>query len=140
VGEWARAVENVGMSFWKHRKVMVTGTTGLLGSWLTEALLDAGAEVISLVRDWVPNSRAITAGVLDRCTVVRGDLEDLAVVTRTINEYEVDSVFHLGAQGGVWIELYELGEQGASIAGAEVSGEVLSKKQEAAVGKGTVGV
>ena len=98
MGEWARAVENVGMSFWKHRKVMVTGTTGLLGSWLTEALLDAGAEVISLVRDWVPNSRAITAGVLDRCTVVRGDLEDLAVVTRTINEYEVDSVFHLGAQ------------------------------------------
>lgn len=86
------------MTFWARRKVFVTGTTGLLGAWLTEALLERGAEVICLVRDWVPESRAVTAGLLDRCTVVRGDLEDLAVVTRTINEFEVDSVFHLGAQ------------------------------------------
>ncbi len=86
------------MSFWDGRQVLVTGTTGLLGGWLTEALLDAGAEVTTLVRDWVPLSRAVTAGILDRCNVVRGDLEDLAVVTRAINEYEVDSVFHLGAQ------------------------------------------
>ena len=86
------------MSFWSHRKVFVTGTTGLLGAWLTEELLDRGAEVICLVRDWVANSRAVTAGLLERCTVVRGDLEDFAVVTRALNEYEVDSVFHLGAQ------------------------------------------
>jgi len=86
------------MSFWQGRRVLVTGTTGLLGGWLTEALLDGGAEVTTLVRDWVPLSRAVTAGILDRCNVVRGDLEDLAVVMRAVNEYEVDTVFHLGAQ------------------------------------------
>jgi CDP-glucose 4,6-dehydratase len=91
-------VEDLGMSFWSGRKVFVSGTAGLLGSWLTEALLDRGAEVVSLVRDWVPNSRAVSAGVLGRCIVVRGELEDLAVVSRALNEYEVDSVFHLGAQ------------------------------------------
>jgi CDP-glucose 4,6-dehydratase len=86
------------MTFWSGRRVFVTGTTGLLGSWLTEELLDRGAEVTTLMRDWVAGSRAVSAGILDRCNVVRGDLEDLAVVTRAINEYEVDSVFHLGAQ------------------------------------------
>ena len=75
-------MEDLGMSFWSGRKVFVSGTTGLLGAWLTEELLARGAEVVSLVRDWVPNSRAVTASILDRCTVVRGDLEDLAVVTR----------------------------------------------------------
>lgn len=86
------------MSFWEGRRVLVSGGTGLLGAWLAEELLARGAEVIVLVRDWVPNSRAVTAGILDRCTVVRGDLEDLAVAVRTLNEHEVDSVFHLGAQ------------------------------------------
>ncbi len=86
------------MTFWGGRRALVTGGTGLLGSWLAEALLDQGAEVVALVRDWVPNSRAVTAGILDRCQVVRGDLEDLSIVVRALNEYEVDSVFHLGAQ------------------------------------------
>lgn len=86
------------MTFWAGRRVFVTGTTGLLGGWLTEALLDQGAEVTTLMRDWVADSRAVSAGILGRCNVVRGELEDLAVVTRAINEFEIDSVFHLGAQ------------------------------------------
>lgn len=86
------------MSFWKGRRVFVTGATGLLGGWLTEALLAEGAEVTVLLRDWIADSRAVSAGFLGRCNVVRGELEDLAVVTRAINEFEIDSVFHLGAQ------------------------------------------
>lgn len=86
------------MSFWSRRRVFVSGATGLLGSWLAQELLARGAEVVTLVRDWVPNSRAVTAGILDRCQVVRGDLEDLDLTIRALNEYEVDSVFHLGAQ------------------------------------------
>lgn len=86
------------MSFWDQRNVFVTGTTGLLGSWVTEALADAGARVVVLVRDWVPDSRAVTSGVLDRVTAVRGELEDHALLVRILNEYEIDSVFHLGAQ------------------------------------------
>jgi len=86
------------MSFWQGREVFVSGATGLLGSWMTEELLARGARVTILMRDWVPDSRAVTAGLLERCRVVRGDLEDLAVVMRALNEYEVDTVFHLGAQ------------------------------------------
>ena len=86
------------MSFWKQKNVLVTGATGLLGSWLVEDFLDRGANVTCLVRDWVPRSRAIEHGLLDRANVVRGELEDQEVVLRAMNEYEIDSVFHLGAQ------------------------------------------
>jgi CDP-glucose 4,6-dehydratase len=91
-------MESQTMSFWKGRKVFVSGATGLLGSWMTEVLLARGAQVTVLVRDWVPDSRAVTAGLLQRCQVVRGELEDFAIVLRALNEYEVDTVLHLGAQ------------------------------------------
>lgn len=86
------------MSYWKNRSVLVTGATGLLGSSLVEALLERGALVTCLVRDWVAGSRLITSGALDRTNVVRGELEDYQTVLRAVNEYEADTVFHLGAQ------------------------------------------
>jgi CDP-glucose 4,6-dehydratase len=98
VGDWKGTVENVGQQFWHQRNVFVTGATGLLGSSLIEELLARGANVVCLVRDWVPDSRLIESSVISRTRVVRGDLEDLATLIRALNEYEVDSVFHLGAQ------------------------------------------
>ena len=86
------------MSFWTDRNVFVTGATGLLGSHLTEELLARGARVTILVRDWVPDSRAVTSGTFHRCQVVRGELEDHATLLRALNEYEIDTIFHLGAQ------------------------------------------
>ena len=86
------------MNFWKDRQVFVTGATGLLGSWMVDELLRRGARVTCLIRDWVGGSKLISEGNVNRCNVVRGELEDLSVVVRAINEYEIDSVFHLGAQ------------------------------------------
>lgn len=86
------------MSFWRDRNVFVTGATGLLGSWLVDELLRRGSGVTCLVRDWVPDSRLVESGALARVKVVRGDLEDYALILRALNEHEIDSVFHLGAQ------------------------------------------
>ena len=86
------------MSFWDHRNVFVTGATGLLGSWLVGELLDRGANVTCLIRDWVPRSRLVEDDLLGRTNLVRGELEDHAVLVRALNEYEIDTVFHLGAQ------------------------------------------
>lgn len=84
--------------FWTDRPVLVTGATGLMGSWLTRALVEGGAEVVALVRDWVPQSELVTSGLLDRVRVARGDIRDAETVERVIGEYEVDTVFHLAAQ------------------------------------------
>jgi CDP-glucose 4,6-dehydratase len=91
-------MEDLGQGFWDRRRVFVTGASGLLGSALVEELAERGAEVTCLVRDWVPDSRLIEAGLSTRVNIVHGELEDLTVLLRAINEYEIDTVFHLGAQ------------------------------------------
>lgn len=85
-------------TFWKHRNVFVTGGTGLLGSWLVKRLVLEQAHVVALVRDWVPKSNLLLEGTIDQVTVVRGAIEDYATVERILNEYEIDTVFHLAAQ------------------------------------------
>ena len=85
-------------AFWQDRPALVTGATGLLGSWLARRLCDLGADVVCLVRDWVPQSEFERAGLGARVKQVRGDVCDQALLERVLGEYEVDTVFHLAAQ------------------------------------------
>jgi CDP-glucose 4,6-dehydratase len=84
--------------FWKERRVFVTGCTGILGSWLTLALLEAGAEVVGLIRDRVPLSNLKLSGADQRIIGVDGNIADGALLERVLNEYEIEVVFHLAAQ------------------------------------------
>ncbi len=84
--------------FWQDRPTFVTGASGLVGAWLVKRLLEHGAEVTCLVRDWVPRSELCASGVLERVNVVRGDVRDQALVERALGEYEADTVIHLAAQ------------------------------------------
>ena len=93
-------MEGVGVNagFWRDRPTFVTGGSGLLGSWLVRRLADAGAEVVCLLRDWVPQSELVRSGTLERVRVVRGDVRDQPLLERALGEYEVTAVFHLAAQ------------------------------------------
>ncbi len=84
--------------FWKDRRVLVTGATGLIGSWLVEELLQERCFIVSLVRDFIPDSYLFHSKNIEKITVVHGNLEDFKLIERTLNEYEIDTVFHLGAQ------------------------------------------
>jgi CDP-glucose 4,6-dehydratase len=84
--------------FWRDRPVFVTGATGLVGSWAVKALIDRGAEVVCLVRDWVPQSELVASGDFARVRVVRGGLASQAEIERVLGEYEIDTVLHLAAQ------------------------------------------
>jgi CDP-glucose 4,6-dehydratase len=77
---------------------LVTGGTGLVGSWLTRSLVEVGADVVCLVRDWVPQSELLAGPLAPRVRLVRGDVRDQALMERALGEYEVDCVFHLAAQ------------------------------------------
>lgn len=85
-------------NFWLDRRVFVTGATGLLGSWLTAKLADLGADVVVLIRDWVPESELFKSNSVSGTTVIRGDLTDQQLLERILNEYEVETVFHAAAQ------------------------------------------
>jgi len=85
-------------TFWKNRRVFITGCTGLLGSWLTRSLVEMGADVTGLIRDLVPMSNLNWSGFNQKINIVRGEMEDYFKLQRILNEYEIDTVFHLAAQ------------------------------------------
>ncbi|MGO8673307.1 MAG: NAD-dependent epimerase/dehydratase family protein [Capsulimonadaceae bacterium] len=84
--------------FWRDRPTFVTGATGLVGSWLVKRLRAAGADVVCLVRDWVPGSEIVRSGDLEAVKVVRGDVCDQTLLERALGEHEIDTVIHLAAQ------------------------------------------
>lgn len=90
-------------NYWKNKKVFITGCTGLLGSWLTMELVQKGASVTGLIRDRVPYSNLSLSGFNSRISIVYGTLEDYFLLERALNEYEVETVFHTGAQTVVTI-------------------------------------
>lgn len=84
--------------FWQDRNVFVTGASGFLGSWMIAELNARGANVVGLVRDLNgTGKRSLIPNSQPRFTVF-GQLEDHEVLLRAVNEYEVDTVMHLGAQ------------------------------------------
>jgi CDP-glucose 4,6-dehydratase len=85
-------------AFWRDRRVLVTGCTGLVGAWTVQALKDRGAHVVGLIRDQVPGSQLVRGKLLEGIDVVRGCVEDEPLVERALNEYEIQTVLHLAAQ------------------------------------------
>lgn len=84
--------------FWRDRPTLVTGATGLVGGWLVRHLRAAGADVVCLVRDWVPQCELVRSGLIHQVKVVRGSVVNLHRLERVLGEYEIDTVFHLAAQ------------------------------------------
>src|SRR5713101_10028103 len=104
VAERQPALEDVGLSgrtdpdFWRDRPTLITGASGLVGGWLTKRLVEAEADVVCLLRDWVPQSNLVGSSVIERTKVVRGDIRDQRLLERLLGEYEIDTVLHLAAQ------------------------------------------
>ena len=85
-------------TFWLDRPTFVTGATGLIGGALVRRLRDEGADLVCLVRDWVPQSEFVRAGLIEHVKVVRGCVTDQSTLERILGEYEIDTVIHLAAQ------------------------------------------
>ena len=84
--------------YWSGKRVLVTGATGMVGAWLTRWLVDAGAYTVAFISDTDPQSELIRSGYINRVAVINGRLEKYDDIERAINNQEVDTIFHLGAQ------------------------------------------
>jgi CDP-glucose 4,6-dehydratase len=89
--------------FWSGRSVLVTGASGLLGGWLVNDLVEAGADVVALIRDGAPKSMLFREGWINRINTVHGGLSNTTLLRRSMSEYAVDTVFHLAAQAIVGV-------------------------------------
>ena len=85
-------------SFWRDRPTLVTGATGLVGAWTVRRLIALEADVVCVVRDWVPQSELVRSGMLNQVRVVRGDVRQQHLLERVLGEFEIDTVLHLAAQ------------------------------------------
>jgi len=76
------------------QNVLVTGANGFVGSALSDRLVSMGKTVVGFVKDKNYKSRR---DILDKISIVYGDLRDYDAVRYAISKYEIDTVFHLGA-------------------------------------------
>ena len=89
---------SAGNPFWLDRPVFVTGGTGLVGNWVVKRLREAGADVVCLIRDWVPQSELAQSRLIEKVKVARGDVRDQTLLERILGEFEINTVIHLAAQ------------------------------------------
>ncbi|MEH7179237.1 NAD-dependent epimerase/dehydratase family protein [Neobacillus vireti] len=77
---------------WKNKNVFVTGCTGFVGRHLVEELLRLGANVTGLVR---------TPSSFKGINLAYGSLADFDVIKKALEDYKIDTVFHMAAQAVV---------------------------------------
>jgi|SRR5919112_194472 GDPmannose 4,6-dehydratase len=85
-------------------KVFITGISGFIGSYLARQLIEAGNEVVGLLRsrsDGQKPKRLKNMDIIENMHFVRGDITDLTSILSSIQCSEPDLIFHLASQSHV---------------------------------------
>ena len=85
-------------NFWKGKNVLVTGADGFIGSWVAKTLIEKDANVITIIRDIKKKNNIDILNLKNNIDIIPGDLVNYDNCSRTINEYNIDTVFHIAAQ------------------------------------------
>ena len=87
------------LSFYKGKKVLLTGHTGFKGSWMSVMLVNAGAEIIGYSSCRKAEIRLFDlCGIKDQITHITGDIRDLNYLLEVFHTYQPEIVIHMAAQ------------------------------------------
>lgn len=87
------------ISFFKDKKVLVSGHTGFKGTWMSVMLVNAGADVIGYSSCSKTETRLFDlCGVKEQITHIKGDVCDLDHLLNVFNEHQPEIVIHMAAQ------------------------------------------
>jgi len=99
LGKYGRTKMALDLSFYKGKRVLITGHTGFKGTWLTKVLVNAGANVIGYSRcSDKEMSLFEMSGIRDKICHIKGDIRDFESLKNVFDKYEPEIVFHLAAQ------------------------------------------
>jgi GDPmannose 4,6-dehydratase len=83
------------------KKALITGITGQDGSYLAEFLLDKGYDVYGLTRRTSTSNNTRIKNIIDKVTLISGDLLDQHSLTEAVKKVQPDEVYNLAAQSYV---------------------------------------
>ena len=87
------------LSYYKDKRILVTGHTGFKGAWLTQWLVQLGAKVIGYSLENTDNTRLFELlNLKDKIHHYHGDINDLKQVKEVFQRHQPEIVFHLAAQ------------------------------------------
>lgn len=86
------------MSYFAHKRVLVTGGTGFVGSHLVESLAALGAHVFVVTRTAYPAGYFCSQGLHKKTTMLIGDVKDAERMIDIVTSNEISIIFHLAAQ------------------------------------------
>ena len=87
------------LTFYKNKKVLITGHTGFKGTWLSKILINAGAKVIGYSLDAPTNPNLFSLSKIESGMIsIIGDVRDYNHLKKVFDEFQPEIVLHLAAQ------------------------------------------
>ncbi len=87
------------LSFYKNKKVLITGHTGFKGTWLAKILINAGAIVLGYSLEAPTNPSLFKLSKIEsQMTSIIGDVRDYKHLKSVFDEFQPEIVMHLAAQ------------------------------------------
>ena len=87
-------------SFWKNKKILITGDTGFKGAWMTLVLAQAGAKIQGFSSSTFHGNaqlyESLKIGKISN--TIDGDIRDKQAIEKVFNDFKPECVFHLAAQ------------------------------------------